>query len=120
MYEEEKNQTGLEKVPERTAYNQEMASELAQVDVGREQSYANNNEPSRDGKIENTNKGTWLGLSSLISGIIAFFTSPVIFGLIAIVLGFIARKAGSTKASGWGIGLGTVAVFFGFLIAPFF
>ncbi|KIL46009.1 hypothetical protein [Jeotgalibacillus campisalis] len=119
MYEEEKNQTGLEKVHERTSYNEEMASELAQISVGNEQSYANN-EPTRDGKIENTNKGTWLGLSSIIIGVIAFFTSPVLFGVSAIVLGIISRKAGSTKAAGLGIVLGTAAIFFGFLIAPFF
>ncbi|TDL34530.1 DUF4190 domain-containing protein [Jeotgalibacillus sp. S-D1] len=119
MYEEEKNQTGLEKNDQRTSYDEEMANELAQV-VSVDQSYTNDDEPARDGKIANTNKGTWLGIASLIVGIIALFTSPVLFGIIAIILGFIARKSGSTTAGSWGIVLGAVSIIFGIMLIPFF
>lgn len=117
MYEEEKNQTGLEKDDSRTSYDEETANELAPISTNSAYTY---DEPARDGKIENTNRGVWLGYASLILGIIALFASPVLFGGLAIILGFMARRAGSTKAGAWGIGLGAVAVILGVLLIPFF
>ncbi|PPA71426.1 DUF4190 domain-containing protein [Jeotgalibacillus proteolyticus] len=118
MYDEEKNQTGLEKNYERASYDEEFANELAQL--SEDQSYAYNDEPARDGKIENTNKGIWLGYASLIVGIIALFTAPVLFGVLAIILGFIARNAGSRTAGSWGIGLGAFSIVLGIVLLPFF
>ena len=116
MYEEENNQTGLEKNGERSSYNEETGSELAQINAN-DASY---DEPERDGKIDNTNRGLWMGFASLIVGIIALFTSPVLFGAIAIILGFIARKSESSKAGSWGIGLGILSVVLGLIVFPFF
>jgi len=116
MYEEEKNQTGMEKNEERPSYDEEMANELAQISPD----YNYKDEPARDGKIENTNRGIWLGYASLLVGIVALFTSPILFGVMAIILGVIARKAGGEKAGSWGIGLGTVSIVLGLFLIPFF
>ncbi|KIL44418.1 DUF308 domain-containing protein [Jeotgalibacillus soli] len=115
--ETEKTKKDVETNGERPSYDEEVSTELAQVAPN---SAARFDEPARDGKIENSNRGVWLGYAAVIIGLVAFFTFPVLFGIVAIVIGFISRNAGESKVGGWGIGLGIVSVLLGVFIYPFF
>lgn len=64
--------------------------------------------------------GEWFGYIGLALAILSLFVYPVLFGAIAIVLGFMARRRNSTGVGSWAIGIGTLSVILGIFIAPFF
>ncbi|KIL48541.1 hypothetical protein KP77_23280 [Jeotgalibacillus alimentarius] len=113
MYDE-KNEEKSKEVPEKEQYNEEVGNELSQFSP----SWYADTERKRDGVIENSNKGIWLAYASIILGIIAFFTAPVIFGAAAIILGILARRSKEAKAGGIGIAIGLIAMLLGILIYP--
>lgn len=106
---EEKNKEVI-----KTEYDTEVGNELSQFSP----SWYADTERKRDGVIRNTNKGIWLAYASIILGILAFFTAPVIFGAAAIILGFLARRSKEAKAGGIGIAIGLIAMLLGLIIYP--
>lgn len=98
----------------KTQYDTEVGNELSQFSP----SWYADTERKRDGVIKNTNKGIWLAYASIILGILAFFTAPVIFGAAAIILGFLARRSKEAKAGGIGIAIGIIAMLLGLIVYP--
>jgi hypothetical protein len=64
--------------------------------------------------------GTGIGYVALAISILSLFVWPVIFGIVGIVLGFIARGRGATGLGAWAIGIGVVSLIIGIFILPFF
>lgn len=63
--------------------------------------------------------GRGLAWSALALSILSLFILPVLFGAAGIVLGFIARRKGSSIGS-WAIGIGLISILVGLFILPFF
>ncbi|WP_227395137.1 DUF4190 domain-containing protein [Jeotgalibacillus aurantiacus] len=109
-----------EKSLQENRYDEEMGSELSRVSPAWYTETPDDTERKRDGVIKNTNRGMWLGYASIITGIIAFFTAPVLFGALAIILGFAARRSDGKMSGGAGIVLGAISIVLGLLIYPLF
>ncbi|WP_409297660.1 hypothetical protein V1498_06495 [Peribacillus sp. SCS-26] len=89
----------------------ELAPGLGELDKG----------VAKDGEQNRAGEGKGMGYAALILAIISLFAVPVLFGGIAIVLGFIARRSeASRKLGAWAIGIGIFSLIIGVLILPFF
>jgi hypothetical protein len=76
---------------------------------------------ARDYDAERTEEsGKGVGFAALVLSILSLFVMPILFGAAGIVLGFIARRKGSTGLGNWAIGLGAVSIIVGMFIVPFF
>lgn len=73
----------------------------------------------RGSEEESTTEGRGLGYSALALSILSLFILPVILGAAGIILGFVARRRGSSLGS-WAIGIGTISILVGLFILPFF
>ncbi|MFS0655297.1 cell division protein CrgA [Bacillus sp. 179-C3.3 HS] len=67
---------------------------------------------------ESGSKG--LGYTALAIAIISLFVFPVLLGVTAIVVGYMARRKGAQGLGAWSIGIGIVSVILGIFITPFF
>jgi hypothetical protein len=74
--------------------------------------YIEENERKKEG-------GTGLGVLGLVMALLAFFMMPVILGVSAFVIGYIAARRGS-GAGRWAMGLSVVAVLLTLLLRPFY
>jgi hypothetical protein len=63
--------------------------------------------------------GRGLAWSALALSILSLFILPVLFGAAGIVLGFVARRRGSSIGT-WAIGIGMISILVGLFILPFF
>jgi hypothetical protein len=63
--------------------------------------------------------GRGLAWSALALSILSLFILPVLFGAAGIVLGFVARRRGSSIGT-WAIGIGLISILVGLFILPFF
>ncbi|MBR0602097.1 cell division protein CrgA [Bacillus safensis] len=61
-----------------------------------------------------------IGYTALAIAIISLFVLPVLLGVAAIVVGYIARRKGEHALGAWSIGIGIVSVILGIFITPFF
>ncbi|MEW8971353.1 MAG: DUF4190 domain-containing protein [Mesobacillus sp.] len=74
---------------------------------------------TRRSEEESTTGGRGLAYSALALSILSLFILPVLFGAAGIVLGFMARRRGSSIGT-WAIGIGTISILVGIFILPFF
>ncbi|CRK84155.1 DUF4190 domain-containing protein [Neobacillus massiliamazoniensis] len=96
-------------------YREETSAEIAApVSPVRER------EPAREHDDLAATGGTGIGYVALAISILSLFVWPVIFGIVGIVLGFIARGRGATGLGAWAIGIGVVSLIIGIFILPFF
>nr|WP_257391906.1 hypothetical protein [Mesobacillus jeotgali] len=73
----------------------------------------------RRSEEESTTGGRGLAYSALALSILSLFILPVLFGAAGIVLGFMARRRGSSIGT-WAIGIGIISILVGIFILPFF
>ncbi|MGE6629296.1 cell division protein CrgA [Bacillus sp. NPDC077027] len=95
-------------------YLEETAAEITepyQASRDREERYNHVNDDSGS-------KG--IGYTALAIAIISLFVMPVLLGVAAIVVGYIARRKGARALGAWSIGIGIVSVVLGIFITPFF
>ncbi|WP_051348471.1 DUF4190 domain-containing protein [Peribacillus kribbensis] len=64
--------------------------------------------------------GTGIGYAALAVSILSLFLAPVLFGIVGIVLGFMARNREAKTLGNWAIGIGAFALIVGVIILPFF
>ncbi len=64
--------------------------------------------------------GRGFGYIALLLAILSLFTSPILFGLAGLILGFIARARGATGLGNWAIGISAVSVIITLFLSPFF
>jgi hypothetical protein len=64
--------------------------------------------------------GRGMGFVAIALSILSLFVMPILFGAAGIVLGFMARRRGTTGLGNWAIGLGAVSIIVGIFIVPFF
>ncbi|WP_409289304.1 hypothetical protein [Peribacillus sp. SCS-37] len=111
------SQMNVENSPEsrHNQYWEESAAELAPGLGNLDKGGAEDREQTRAAE------GKGMGYAALILAIISLFAVPVLFGGIAIVLGFMARRSeASRKLGAWAIGIGIFSLIIGVLILPFF
>lgn len=76
-----------------------------------------------EGRTENSEQGlsggTVVGWIALIISILSLFMMPFILGIIGIIVGFSARRRGSSLGS-WAIGISAISIIVGIFILPFF
>ncbi|MFJ7857627.1 DUF4190 domain-containing protein [Peribacillus sp. NPDC097206] len=80
------------------------------------------NESKMNGRSDASGKasgGTGIGAIALIISILSLFMMPFILGILGIIIGFSARKRGSSMGS-WAIGISAVSIIVGIFILPFF
>lgn len=94
-------------------YQEETSAELAAA-------------PKQNGRYEKrsddsgrASNGAVVGAIALILSILSLFMMPFIMGILGIIVGFSARKRGSSMGS-WAIGIGAVSIIVGIFILPFF
>lgn len=75
---------------------------------------------ARFDREETETAGRGLGFTALALSIISLFVLPILFGAAGIILGFVARRRGSTATGNWAIGIGAVSIIVGIFILPFF
>lgn len=62
-----------------------------------------------------------MGISALAISILSLFVLPVILGITAVVLGFVARKRSGAKGlANWAIGIGAISIIIGLFVLPFY
>ncbi|MFJ7746194.1 hypothetical protein [Peribacillus sp. NPDC097295] len=83
-------------------------------------------EPKQNGRYEKrsddsgmASNGAVIGAIALVLSILSLFMMPFILGILGIIIGFSARKRGSSMGS-WAIGIGAVSIIVGIFILPFF
>lgn len=99
-------------------YETEAAAEFAapiDYDVRSSRNYEHSNEEDDD-----IGAGRVFGYIALALAILSLFTAPLLFGIGAIVLGFIARGRGARGSASWAIGIGVLSVIISLFLAPFF
>ncbi|WP_353855223.1 DUF308 domain-containing protein [Bacillus sp. Bos-x628] len=72
----------------------------------------------RDHVGDDSGKG--MGYTALALAIISLFVLPVLLGVAAIVVGYMARRKGAQSLGAWSIGIGIVSVILGIFVTPFF
>lgn len=70
--------------------------------------------------VGNDSGSKGIGYTALAIAIISLFVLPVLLGVAAIVVGYIARRKGAHALGAWSIGIGIVSVILGIFITPFF
>ncbi|WP_243386308.1 DUF308 domain-containing protein [Bacillus kexueae] len=70
-----------------------------------------------DNGIDNSRTMGYVGLAL---SVISLFVLPVLLGAAGIVVGFMARRRGSSTLGSWAIGIGIVSVVLGLFVLPFF
>ncbi|MBM7693317.1 lipopolysaccharide export LptBFGC system permease protein LptF [Peribacillus deserti] len=76
---------------------------------------------SRNNQLTGMAAGKGMGYAALIVSILSLFAAPILFGIVGIVLGFMARRNKESRALGsWAIGIGAFSLIIGTLILPFF
>ncbi|WP_229683110.1 hypothetical protein [Virgibacillus oceani] len=56
------------------------------------------------------NSALWMGWIGIAAGIISFFTMPVLFGIVAIVLGLITAFSKANALGWWAIIIGAAGI----------
>ncbi|PLT31009.1 hypothetical protein CUU66_05445 [Peribacillus deserti] len=76
---------------------------------------------SRNTRLTGMAAGKGMGYAALIVSILSLFVAPILFGIVGIVLGFLARRNNESRTLGyWAIGIGAFSLIIGTLILPFF
>lgn len=99
-------------------HNEELAKELA-ADQYDPEAPGHRGTGTGDGRrrtVENGNGAGWLALACAV---VALFFLPVVLGIAAIIIGYIAFRQGARTLGGWAIGIGCVAVLIQ-LLSPVF
>jgi len=100
-----------------STHREETAAEIAApVNLGLNRSKDTTNEEQ-----ETKASGGIMGMSALAISILSLFVLPVILGITAVVLGFVARKRGGAKGlANWAIGIGAISIIIGMFVLPFY
>ncbi|MDM5298759.1 DUF308 domain-containing protein [Bacillus pumilus] len=111
-------------------YDREIDTQFSHDDGYLEETAAEITEPyqaSRDredrhvrDQVGDKSGGKGIGYTALAIAIISLFVMPVLLGVAAIVVGYMARRKGAQGLGGWSIGIGIVSVILGIFITPFF
>lgn len=94
-------------------YQEETSAELATSPK------ENGRYTKRSDDSSRASNGTGVGAIALILSILSLFMMPFILGILGIIVGFSARKRGSSMGT-WAIGISAVSIIVGIFILPFF
>lgn|GEM_PF-5252384 len=64
--------------------------------------------------------GAGFGIAALVLAILSLFTAPFLFGIAAIILGFVARARGAEGLGWWSIIIGAFSLIYSLFLSPFF
>ena len=92
-------------------YHEEIAVEMIRVPYKRYEKKAN----PRQGNLSKL-----IGFIALLLSVLSFFFAPFVWGIIAIVLGFIAQRKGEITIGAWAIGISALSIILTIFIRPFF
>ncbi|WP_456278267.1 DUF4190 domain-containing protein [Bacillus sp. AK128] len=70
--------------------------------------------------VDDVTGGRGIAGLALALSILSLFVMPIILGAAGIIIGFIARRRGSTTLGAWAIGIGAISIIVGMFILPFF
>ncbi|WP_246945854.1 DUF4190 domain-containing protein [Bacillus pinisoli] len=94
---------------------QETTRTVARVDED-----ANRDLTASETNVDDVTGGRGIGGLALALSILSLFVMPIILGAAGIIIGFIARRRGSTTLGAWAIGIGAVSIIVGMFVLPFF
>lgn len=108
------NRNNAPRTVENSRYHEETSAEISTTPT-QNRRYAGRTENSE----QDMSGGTVVGSIALILSILSLFMMPFILGIIGIIVGFSARRRGSSLGS-WAIGISAISIIVGIFILPFF
>jgi hypothetical protein len=120
MNTDEGLEEGLDEHPLAPGFEEETAAEFPAVTGARPFADEEERETTEAMNIDDTTAGRGVGTFAIVLSILSLFFLPVLLGAAGIVVGFVARRYGSTSLGNWAIGIGAISILMTVFFSPFF